>query len=632
MNNVESRDEIIELSTRGQARDVSVWFGTRENFMHPLKEMIANSIDEISNNFDSGRIMIDLSDDCKKIKIRDSGRGIPIEGVTNGKENYKSLLLTLFAGTNYKNKENGKMTTGTHGLGLTVSNYCSKYLRVTSYRPDGVYSISFQDGGDIKEELKKSKNSNNEHGTEIEFILDDEVFTSTTYNKRDVLEIVKNLSGIAPHISIMFSHMGEVQEFTYESLEEYFNEIALNRTCKTVCGYEKEYTLDGERNIIQLMMSTSSDPVQRAYLNITYLSEGGFINKGIAYGVRDFVNKNQDGKKDKEVTYADVVDSISFVCNFMSNNVEFTNQTKFSTNKSLYQKIARMYTIEILEVYKNEEPTQYKKFVDHILEVQKFNNKAETSKKALKKKLTEKIDTINNRVEGLFDSEFHGEGCEIFITEGKSALGSIIPARNPDIQAGIAIRGKILNCLKATYTKIFGNTEVMGLMRALGCGIETDAKNKDLGCFDKSKLRYERIILAMDADPDGYQIICLLLTMFYRLTPTLIREGHIYIALTPLFEIKDLKTDKCYYAYTDEEKDEIVSKLPKYKVNRNKGLGEIDADVMAKTGVNPETRNILKVTFDDAEAMVKAFDEWMDDDVTYRKMYIENELNKYNND
>ena len=206
------------------------------------------------------------------------------------------------------------------------------------------------------------------------------------------------------------------------------------------------------------------------------------------------------------------------------------------------------------------QPKEFEKFINHILEVQKFNGRAQASKRALKKKLSEKVDNLTNRIEGLVDCKHHGENCEIFIAEGKSALGSIVAARNPQNQAAISIRGKILNCLKVDYETVFKNETVTDIIKSLGCGIETDKKNKDLGCFDKNALRYERIIIATDADPDGYQIACLLLTMFYRLTPTLIKEGHIYIALTPLFEIRDIKTGEYHYAFTEEEKEEIISR------------------------------------------------------------------------
>lgn len=630
-----SKDTIRSLTEREQCRDkVAIWFGSKDNFIHPFKEVLANSIDEITNNFESGNIRILISDDRKVITITDSGRGIPIEGETDGVPNYKLLLLKLFAGTNYDNNEYGKITTGTNGVGLTVTNYCSKYFSVTSQRPTGTYTIEFKDGGQIKGNGIKHAENNGEHGTSVTFELDDNVFTNVKYDIDEVLDIVKNLSGVAPTVSIKVVYQDKEYDYKYDSFQKYFEEICENRTCKTAVGPSKTYDWNDEKNIIQCMIATSSSPLGKSFLNITYLSEGGSINRGIVYGTRDFVNdylkeNRMVDRKLGEITNNDIEESICFVCNLLSTNTEFSNQTKLSTNKSLYMKIAKDYVKEVLELFKIEQPKQFEKFINHILEVQKHNGKAQAAKKALKKKLSEKVDNLANRIEGLIDCKNHGENCELFISEGKSALGSIITARNPQNQAGIAIRGKILNCLKVDYDVIFKNDTVTDIIKALGCGIETDKKNKDLGCFDKNSLRYERIIIATDADPDGYQIACLLLTMFYRLTPTLIKDGNIYIALTPLFEVKDLKTDTFYYAYSEEEKDEIVSKLTKYVINRNKGLGELDAEMMARTGVNPETRNIMKVTYDDASKMVKAFDEWMGNDSSSRKEYIENDLNKY---
>ena len=629
------RDTIKSLDERQQSREkVAIWFGSKDNFIHPFKEVTMNGVDEISNNFESGKIVIKISDDRKTVSIFDSGRGIPIEGETNGVPNYELLLLKLFAGTNYDNNEYGKITTGTNGVGLTVTNYTSKHFKVVSYRESGIYTVQFKDGGQLVEGIKKEKNRDKVHGTMVEFTLDEDVFTSTTYNVDELVDIIRHLSGVSNSVTFEIEYKGEIKKFHYDSLKDFFEDITENRTSKPAVGHRKTYDRDGETNIMQCIISTSSNPAQKVFLNLTHLTEGGSINRGIIYGTRDFVNKYIKDKKliDKklgEVTPNDIEESVSFVCNFLSTNVEFTNQTKLATNKSLYMRIAKDYIQEILEVYSIEQPKECEKFVNHILEVQKYNGRAQASKKALKKKLSEKVDNVINRIEGLVDCKNHGKGCELFIAEGKSALGSIVTSRNPENQAAIAVRGKILNTLKVDYDTAFKNDTVMGIIKALGCGIETDKKNKDLGCFEKSALRYERIIIATDADPDGYQIACLLLTMFYRFTPTLIKDGHIYIALTPLFEIKDLKTDKYYYAYTEKERDEIVSKLKKYKINRNKGLGELDAETMARTGVNPETRNILKVTYDDAEAMVKAFEEWMGGEIDSRKQYIENDLNKY---
>lgn len=646
------RDTIKSLSERQQARDkVAIWFGSRDNFVHPFKEVTMNGVDEITNNFEHGEVIITLNNDNDTISIFDSGRGIPIEGETDGIPNYHLLLLKLFAGTNYDNNENGKITTGANGVGLTVTNYTSKYFKVTSFRPTGKYTIEFKDGGEMVNGLQKEENTENKHGTLVEFKLDDKVFTNTKYNIDEIVDIIKNLSGVAHSVTFTVIYNNEEMYFHYDSLQEFFEDVAANRTSKPAIGHQKTfkkeakevtissrpgdtYTEPAETNIIQCILSTSSTPCQKSFLNSTYLSEGGSINRGIVYGVRDYINKYIKEKKliDKklgEITPNDVEESISFVCNFLSTNVEFTNQTKLSTNKNLYMRVAKEYVQEVLEFYKIEQPKEFEKFVNHILEVQKFNGKAIAARKTLKKKLSEKVDNLINRIEGLIDCERHDNNSEIFIAEGKSALGSIVTARDSLFQAAIAIRGKLLNCLKADFEDIFNNNEVVGIIKALGCGIEADKKHKDLGCFDITALRYGKIIIATDADPDGFQIACLLLTMFYRLCPTLIKEGHLYIALTPLFEIKDTKNNKFYYAYSDEEKDEIISTLEKYTVNRNKGLGEVDAEVMSRTGVNPETRNIMKVTYDDAEAMVKAFDDWMGNGAQNRKEYIETELNKY---
>ena len=648
------RDTIKTLSEREQARDkVAIWFGSRDNFIHPLKEVTMNGVDEITNNFDNGKIEINLSEDLRTVSVFDSGRGIPIEGETDGVPNYHLLLLKLFAGTNYDNNENGKITTGANGVGLTVTNYTSKHFTLTSFRPTGTYTIEFDNGGNLVGNMMKQDNPEGKHGTLVEFELDDTVFTNTKYDFDEVKDVIKNLSGVAHSVEFTVSYNGEINKYHYNTLLEFFEDNTESRTSKPVVGHQKTFEHEPkqqtqvqyhdrgggprdvkETNIIQCIICSSSTPIQKSFLNLTHLSEGGTINRGIIYGVRDYVNKYIKEKKlvDKklgEVSHTDVEESISFVCNFLSTNVEFTNQTKLSTDKALYMRVAKKYIQEVLEFYKIEQPKEFERFVNHILEVQKHNGKAQAAKRALKKKLSEKVDNVVNRIEGLIDCKNHGKNCELFIAEGKSALGSIITARNPQNQAGISIRGKILNCLKADYDVIFKSDTVTDIIKALGCGIETDRKNKDLGCFDKNALRYERIIIATDADPDGYQIACLLLTMFYRLTPTLIKEGHIYIALTPLFEVKNLKTGEYFYAYSEEEKDEMISTMEKYQVNRNKGLGEVDAEVMARTGVNPETRNIMKVTYEDAELMVKAFEEWMGNDSAMRKEYIETDLNKY---
>ena len=628
-----SKDTIKTLDTRQQCREkLPIFFGSRDNYTHGVKEVVANAIDEISNNFENGDIYVTLHSDNKTISVKDTGRGIPIDTETDGVPNYKLLFETLFAGTNFENNQNDKVAVGTNGCGTCVLNHTSKLFKVTAARNGKITELLYHNGGEFQH--IKTIGETNEHWSEFEFLLDDEVYASTTYIPDEIDAICKYNAAVNNKVNIYFIYNGVTKGYHYDSIYQYFEENSNNNTCKIYEGYSKMYDLKDEKNKIQASVCTSSENFQQSFLNSNYLQNGGTINRGLIYGARDYVNaylkkKKMLDKKNGEVSHTDIEESLSFVVSIESTNVEYENQTKLSTNKALYRDIAKDYINGLLEVFEIEQPKEFEKFINHILEVQKFNGRAQASKKALKKKLSEKVDNLTNRIEGLVDCKHHGENCEIFIAEGKSALGSIVAARNPQNQAAIAIRGKILNCLKVDYETVFKNDTVTDIIKALGCGIETDKKNKDLGCFDKKALRYNNIIIATDADPDGYQIACLLLTMFYRLTPTLIKEGHIYIALTPLFEIRDVKTGEYHYAFTDEEKDQIISKLSKYQVNRNKGLGEVDADVMYRTGVNPETRNIMKVTYDDAEEMIKMFEHWMGNSTVERKKYIENDLNKY---
>lgn len=640
-----TRDKIKVLDVRQQCREkVSIWFGSRDNGIHPFKEIIANSSDEINNNFENGIIDVELFEDGT-LSISDTGRGIPIEGKTNGVPNYELLFKTLFSGTNYDNAENGKITTGTNGCGTCVINHCSSLFKVISYRNHKKYSITFENGGYLSGKLETEDNKEGRTGTTTIFKLDDLVFENFKYDIEELKSIIKNSAGVNNKITYKFKYLNEAIEYHYNSIEDFFEDETGSNTCKPIIGKQKlfkntiatsESTTVDEEDTIELILSTSPEVVQKSFLNITHLTEGGSIDKGVIKGVRKFVNQYATKNKllDKKlgnVTDNDVKESISFLCNMLSTVVEYANQTKLSTNKRLYEKIASTYTGEVLEIELIENPKNIEKLVKHILEVQRFNNRAIAARNKMKKKLSEKVDSIANRIEKLTDCKIHGEDAELFIAEGDSAKGSIVLARNSEFQACLAIKGKIMNVLKKSYTEIFESKTIMDIIKTLGCGIETDKKNKDIGEFDEKALRYGKIILATDMDSDGYQIQCLLLSLFYKLTPTLIKNGRIYIAITPLYEVR-LKNDENLYWFSESEKELYISKNG-YKdikyVARAKGLGELDPLVMSETGINPKTRNIVQVTVDDVEAMIKSFEIWMEDDSSERKEKLMNDLNQY---
>lgn len=629
-----NNDKIRVLDDREKSREkISIFFGSKDNFVHGLKEVIANSTDEIISNFDSGEVIVHLHDDLQTITVKDTGRGIPIHGETDGIKNYELLFRTLFAGTKYDTTE--ATTTGTNGVGNTVLNYTSSLFYVESYYDGYKYSLKFENGGELIQDLKKEKCDKSLHGTTITFRLDPEVYPVITYNAEEVKEIVKRFAVGSPKVKLIFIYNGKEETFHYETIEDYYSElIGSSSTSPVVTAPEATYNDENEITKIKLVLSTTPETIQESYLNLTYLSEGGAFNDGVIAGIRLFANKYCRNNKlfpkgVKSFTSDDIESSVSFVLVALSNKVEFKNQTKLSTDKKLYKKLAQKHVTQLLEAFEIENEKGFKKFINHLLEVQKHNAANQRAKQQLKKKLTEKTNGIGNKVEKLVDCKKHGPKSEIFIAEGNSALGSIVLARDATYQAAYPLRGKILNCLKADYPTIFRNQVITDLIKVLGCGISTDKKNKDLDTFDINNLRFGKIIIATDADADGAQIACLIITMFYRLMPELLKRGFVYIAKTPLYEVK-LEDDTMIYYFSESEKDEKLPKLKgKYTIARCKGLGELDAETMAKTAMNPETRNLIQVTVENAKKMAESLEVWMGNFVDGRKTFIENNLAKY---
>jgi DNA gyrase subunit B len=633
------RDKIRALTDREQAREkLPIFYGSRENYLHGFKEVLGNAVDEINNNYSKGIINITLADDLKTITVSDTGRGIPIDGETDGKKNYELLFTTLFAGTNYDNKENDKVAVGTNGVGATVLNFTSELFRVVSYKDSKKYTILYKDGGQLEEQnddhLKTEDTGKpNLHGSSFTFRLDPSIYTKTVYNPDEVKNIVKHTSATANKITFKFTYKGETTEFKYDSLKDYFDELTDNLTSKPILGPEFKDNRDSESNKITILFATAAEPVQESYLNMNWLPENGTIHDGVIAGIRNFINKAATEMKliDKKtnITISDVEDSVSYVASILSTNVEYANQTKLSTNKKLYRSITMDYVKSLLEAYKAEQPKEFEKFVKHIVQVNKFNNRNNAAKQKLKKQLNEKADTLNNRVDKLVESDVTGTNAELYIAEGDSANGSVVQARDPEFQAAYPLRGKILNCLKADYLKTFNNQVVLDLIKVIGAGVTADKKHKDLDSFDIKKSNYGKFIIATDADADGQQISCLIITFFYRLMRPLLDNGMVYVAKTPLYEVK-LEDDSMIYFFSEKEKDEKLKSIKgKYNIERCKGLGELESETMAFTAMDPSTRILERITVEDAEEMVKAVDDFMGTEITNRKKYIEENLYKY---
>ena len=633
-----SKDKIRRLDHREQSREkISIWYGSADNYEHGLKEVLANATDEIINNFDKGTINVELMEDMKTLVVQDSGRGIPMEGETDGTPNYELLFLILFAGTKYG--EGGEMDgsyTGTNGSGQTVLNYTSSLFEVTSVRNGKEYHIKFEDGGILSESITERK-TDKESGTTVKFRLDPEIYTETEFTNEQVKSIVKRYAVSSNKITINYKHKDEEVTYHYDHLEEYFDEV-IGDTSTSSVRYGDSVLFDdgGEKTSIELAIATTTEIVQESYLNINYLPNGGAINNGIVNGVKLYMNKfcrdnSLFPKGVRSFADSDIEESISFVAVMLSNNVEFSNQTKLDTQKKLYYEVAKKRVSQMLEVMEVEDKKGFDAIVKHLLLVQKDNASNQRQKEKLKKELTKKVDNLNNSIDKFVDSRVHGEEAELYLAEGDSAHGSVVLARDGKFQASLPMGGKFLNVAKAnTLEAIVKNDIIMNVIRVLGCGVELGKKHKDVAPFDITKLRYGKIIIASDEDADGKQITSLVITLFHTLMPEIIKQGKLYIAKTPLYEIK-LKDDSVLYAYSDDERDELINKNKKKVVNvaRSKGLGELDAEVMAETAMNPETRHLVQVTIEDSGLASKTLEDWMGTSVDNRKELISTNLNEY---
>ena len=643
-------DQIKRLTDREQARQkISIFFGSRDNYYHPLKEMIANATDELrSVKQDSPLVTVILENgengNNTRLTIKDNGRGIPIGGKTDGIPNYELLFLTLFAGTKYDVTE--RSLTGTNGVGNTAITYTSTLFEVNSIYDSKLHNVKFINGGELSGKyVEKKLENNDDHGSSFTFELDPTVYTKTEFSPESIKSIVQHFAASSFGIDFVFKYKDEEFKFRYDNPKERFEEMIGNSSTSSIFtlgeilktslvqmvdqGDEVE-----ESNTYNILFTSTPDVYQESYLNSTYLEQGGAINEGILDGIRLYMNKYcRDNKlfpsKVTSFTKDDVENSISFLAFCESNIVEFDNQTKLSTNKKKYYNEAKSYINDVLTLAQVNDTKNFKKLVDHLLTVQKANGVNERARKNLKKKLTEKVEGIGNKVEKLIDCEIHGKEAELFLTEGDSANGSIVDSRDDEFQAAFPLRGKVLNVLKAPLDRIFKNQEIINMVKIIGCGIQDGKKND----FDISKARFGKIILAADSDSDGAHIRSLLIAFIYRFMRPLLEEGYVYIVSTPLYELK-MPDDSVVYFNSEDEKNKKIKNYEgkKYVLNRLKGLGEVDAETMHITAMNPKTRNITQLTVEDGENSYKMIEEWMGDSVDQRKEMISVQLPSYTND
>ncbi len=611
-----------------------------EGCEHSMFEILSNSIDEAREGHGKKIIITRYKD--HSIEVEDFGRGIPVD--FNSKENrynWELVFCELYAGGKYNtnNGENYGFSLGLNGLGSCATQYSSEYFDAEIYRDGFRYNLHFEKGQNIGG-LQKEATNRKQTGSRQRWKPDLEVFTDIDIPVEFYENVLKRQAVVNPGLLFVFRNETEngmeTKEFIYEKgIVDYVAELAGENALTSIQYWEDEQRgrdrEDKDEYKVKLSVAFCfSNQINLAeyYHNSSHLEHGGSPEKAVKQAFVSQIDRYlKQGSKylkgESSIKYQDIEDCLLLVSSSFSTQTSYENQTKKSiTNKFIYEAMTDFLKRQ-LEVYFVENPDEAVKIAEQVLVNKRSRENAEKTRLNLKKKLSGTID-LSNRVQKFVDCRSKDVSeREIYIVEGDSALGACKLSRDAQFQAIIPVRGKILNCLKADYDKIFKSEIISDIIKVLGCGVEVKSKaNKELASFDISGLRWNKIVLCTDADVDGFQIRTLLLTMLYRLTPTLIEEGYVYIAESPLFEIVD--KDTSYFAYSEAEKAKILEKLGNKKVtiNRSKGLGENDPDMMWMTTMNPETRRLIKVTPADAQATEQMFDLLLGNNLEGRKEFI----------
>ena len=614
---------------------------------HAVFEILSNAIDEARAGHGDLIIVTRYAD--KSIEVEDFGRGCPVDW--NEKEqryNWELVFCEMYAGGKYNNLEGDsyEYSLGLNGLGSCATQYASEYFDARIYRDGFKYTLHFEKGK-IVGELNREPADRKKTGSLFHWKPDLEVFTDIDIPEDYYLDTIKRQAVVNAGVTFRFrNQVGskfETTEFCYEhGILDYINELTEGNSFTMPQYWEAERKgrdrADKPEYKVKLTAAVCfSRNLSRLeyYHNSSWLEHGGAPDKavrnGFVYAIDNYLKQSgKYTKNESKITFQDVADCLVLVTNCFSTQTSYENQTKKSINNKFIQEAMTEFFRSRLQVYFIENKAEADKIADQVLVNKRSRETAERARITVKKKLSGNLD-ISNRVQKFVDCRSRDASKrELYIVEGDSAMGSVKLSRDAEFQGIMPVRGKILNCLKADYGRIFKSEIITDLLRVMGCGVEVhDKRVKDLAEFDLASLRWNKIVICTDADFDGYQIRTLILTMLYRLVPTLIREGCVYIAETPLFEINT--KDNTWFAYSEAEKADILRKLEgkKYTVARSKGLGENEPEMMWMTTMNPETRRLIKVVPEDAEKTALYFDLLLGDNLAGRKDYIAENGSQY---
>ena len=648
--NVYDNESISSLKGADRVRKrPGVIFGSDglEGCEHAVFEILSNAIDEARGGY--GRLITVTRFLDQSVQVEDMGRGCPVDwNEKEGRYNWELVFCELYAGGKYdnENSENYEFSLGLNGLGSCATQYASRYMDVTVYREGKEYRLHFE-RGEIVGKLESSELTTNKKrtGTTIRWLPDLEVFTDIAVPLDYYQDVMKRQAVVNAGVTFRLRNETspgkfDTQEFLYENgIADYIRELAGDDALTEPVFWEAERRgrdrADKPEYKVKLSVAlcfSNRTAVCEYYHNSSYLEHGGSPEKATRSAMVSAIDKylrdnNKYTKGESKVTFPDVQDCLILVSNSFSTQTSYENQTKKAITNKFVQEAMTEFLRSRMEIYFIENKEAAEKIAAQVLINKRSRETAERTRINQKKKLTEKID-IANRVQKFVDCRTKDvERREIYIVEGDSALGACKQSRDAEFQGLMPVRGKILNCLKADYPRIFKSDVITDLMKVLGCGVEVSGKAvKDLNQFDLANLRWSKVVICTDGDVDGFQIRTLILTMLYRLCPTLIREGYVYIAETPLFEItcKEKGGEKTWFAYSEREKADILKELSGKKVNiqRSKGLGENDPEMMWLTTMNPETRRLIRVLPEEAEETARVFDLLLGDNLAGRKDYI----------
>ena len=611
-----------------------------EGCEHAVFEILSNAIDEAREGH--GDLITVTRYEDKSIEVEDFGRGCPVDwNEAEGRWNWELVFCELYAGGKYKEDggDNYEYSLGLNGLGSCATQYASEYFDAVIYRDGFKYTLHFEKG-QIVGEMNKEPADRKKTGSKFRWKPDLEVFTDIDIPADYYTDVMKRQAVVNAGVTFRFRNQAggrfETTDFRYDNgLPDYVAELAGedSLTAPVFWQSERKGRDRADKTEYKVKLSVSfcfSNRVQviEHYHNSSWLEHGGSPEKAMRLAFVSAIDGwlKQNGKYQKneaKITFNDIQDALVLVSSNFSTQTSYENQTKKSITNRFVQEAMTDFLRSQLEVYFIENPLDAEKIAGQVLVNKRSRETAEKTRLGIKKKLSGSVD-ISNRVQKFVDCRTKDvDRRELYIVEGDSALGSVKLARDSDFQAVMPIRGKILNCLKADYARIFKSEIITDLLKVMGCGVEVKDKHvKDLNAFDLDLLRWNKIVICTDGDEDGFQIRTLLLAMLYRLTPTLIQEGYVYIAESPLYEITC--KEKTWFAYSDKERDEIVSSLAgkKFDVQRSKGLGENEPDMMWLTTMSPDTRRLIKVMPEDAQRTAQIFEMFLGSDLQGRKDHI----------